>query len=153
MDSSSQSETNTSIANDATNGASMKTNDQNPFYSLHNEIQMQFNGQQKDDTAETYNFGRTLKSEWTTYMSLPLLNYDDNPISEWHKLKFSCPLLFKIAVKYCVVMGSSVPSERMFSTTGRIMQTRSRLSPERLSKLVVLHSMNGVQFQNILKEI
>lgn len=141
------------IANAADTESSMEINILNPFHSLHHEIQMQFNGQQKGTATETPNFERELKSEWAIYTSSPLLNYDENPMTEWQKLKAVCPLLFKVAMKYCVAMGSSVPSERMFSTTGRIMQTRSRLSPDRLSNLVVLHSLNGELFQQMLKEI
>lgn len=131
----------------------MEMNTLNPFHSLHHEIQMQFNGHQNGSAANTHNFEQELESEWKIYTSSPLLNYDQNPMTEWQKMKNVRPLLFKIAMKYCVAMGSSVPSERMFSISGRIMQTRSRLSPERLSKLVVLHSMNGELFQKMLKEI
>lgn len=133
--------------------SSTKIGESNPFFSHHHEIQMRFNNEHLNSLVETNDFEQKFKSEWSIYMSLPLLNYNENPIAEWKNLKGTCPLLFKLAEKYCVVMGSSVASERMFSTSGRIVQTRSSLAPERLSKLVVLHSINDTLYQQMLREM
>lgn len=116
------------------------------------EFQAEFNQQSPETPTNVNSLGRKLKIEWDIYMSMPLIKYENNPFLEWQKMKINCPLLFEIAMKYCVVMGTSVPSERMFSTTGRIMQTRCNLDPERLSKLTVLNSINDKLLLNIIRQ-
>jgi hypothetical protein len=68
-----------------------------------------------------------------------LLHIDGNPFQWWklHQHKFPC--VSKHAKRYLCVPGTSVASERVFSTAGDIVSaTRSCLSPENVDMLIFL---------------
>ncbi|XP_039275891.1 uncharacterized protein LOC111059093 [Nilaparvata lugens] len=66
-----------------------------------------------------------------------------NPLEMWEDMKTVFPSLYKQARKYLVLMATSVPSERLFSKTGFIMnQQKNHLLPKYLDKLVFLSSLN-----------
>jgi hypothetical protein len=51
-----------------------------------------------------------------------------------------CQIIFQIAIKYLCTPGSSVPVERLFSTTGYIItDRRNRLSPKNVKMLSFLN--------------
>lgn len=61
------------------------------------------------------------------------------------------PNLYEIAIKYLSIVGTSVPSERLFSKAGNILtEKRSRLSGTRLSKLIFLSSLDEIYWQKFL---
>lgn len=134
----------------STGGSSTKSKEKTQFYSLMDEVQQEYN-QNVDGSTTMNDLRKQLSHEFDIYISMPIINYNENPIISWQQLKGKCPSLFKLAMKYCVAMGTSVPSERMFSITGRIMQTRCRLDPIRLSKLTVLNSINDQLLKNMLR--
>ena len=65
-----------------------------------------------------------------------------NPFKVWGQLKLTYPHSHRVANKYLQITATSVPSERLFSKTGTIINDRrSRIKPERLKKMVFLGSL------------
>lgn len=54
------------------------------------------------------------------FMSLPVLSLNQCPIAAWDDIKSVYPNLFKLSRKYVHLIGTSVPSERLFSKAGAI---------------------------------
>ena len=69
------------------------------------------------------------------------------PVLEWWKQKEQVfPILSQLARKYLCVPASSVPSERIFSTAGNIVNPkRARLNAENVDMLIFLNK-NHSQF-------
>ncbi|VEN52293.1 unnamed protein product [Callosobruchus maculatus] len=75
------------------------------------------------------------------YLNLPTVPLKSNPISFWSNYNSSD--LATLAKRYLSIVGSSVPSERIFSQAGNILtQTRNRLNGKHLSQLLFLHSLD-----------
>jgi len=63
----------------------------------------------------------------------------DNPLAWWRENEKEYPLLARIAKRYLCVPGTSIASERVFSTTGDIVTAkRSCLSSEHVNELLFL---------------
>lgn len=76
------------------------------------------------------------------YLSQPIIPRNKNPLKYWLSMKLAFPSLYKLAIKYVSIIGTSVPSERLFSQAGDIKtDSRSRLSGEHLNKLLFLSSL------------
>ncbi|CAD0205153.1 unnamed protein product [Chrysodeixis includens] len=83
-----------------------------------------------------------LSDELSVYLRTPVGRLNENPLEIWRDYKIQFPKLYKIAFKYLTIVGTSVPSERLFSQAGLIMtEQRNRLKGKRLSKLLFLHSI------------
>jgi len=64
---------------------------------------------------------------------------EDCPLLWWKKNAFRYPLLSKMAQRYLCIPATSVPSERVFSAAGHIVnQKRACLFPENVRMLVFL---------------
>ena len=73
------------------------------------------------------------------YRSEDCLPLSSNPLAWWREHEQSFPLLAKLARLYLTAQGTSVPSERVFSTAGDIVTAqRSALSPENVDMLIFL---------------
>ncbi|XP_066599447.1 E3 SUMO-protein ligase ZBED1-like isoform X2 [Prorops nasuta] len=82
-----------------------------------------------------------MPSELKYYLDEPPINIDDCPIQFWY-LK-SPTSLCKLALKYLSIVGTSVPSERLFSKAGRILtESRNRLNSIHLQHLLFLGSLS-----------
>ena len=63
-----------------------------------------------------------------------------NPLNWWRKHECEYPLLSKLAKRYLCIPGTSVSSERVFSTAGDIIAAqRSAFTPEHLDQILFLH--------------
>jgi hypothetical protein len=63
-----------------------------------------------------------------------------NPLNWWREHECEYPLLSQLAKRYLCVPGTSVPSERVFSTAGDIITAqRSTLTPEHLDQILFLN--------------
>ena len=81
-----------------------------------------------------------MPEELRYYLNQPLIKIDDCPINFWNQ---SNSLLSKLAKKYLSIIATSVPSERLFSKAGRIMnEARNRLTGEHLQQLLFLGSLS-----------
>ena len=66
----------------------------------------------------------------------------EDPLKSWQNLKTVYPNLYEVAMKYFVIVGTSVPSERLFSAAGDIISAkRSRLTGKRASNIIFLGSL------------
>lgn len=73
------------------------------------------------------------------YRSVPGIKLEENPLTWWRQHQESFPLLAKLAKSYLAIQGTSVPSERVFSTAGDIVSAqRAALSPENVDMLIFL---------------
>ncbi|KAK3911914.1 E3 SUMO-protein ligase ZBED1 [Frankliniella fusca] len=80
--------------------------------------------------------------EIAAYTRLPVLDMTQNPLQWWKVHAHSMPLLAKVARKHLCGQGSSVPSERVFSKGGNVVDDyRTCLTGEHVNQLVFL-SMN-----------
>lgn len=81
-----------------------------------------------------------IKAEIRLYMSSPHISPDSDPLVWWKMHDAEMPLLSNVARKYLCISATSVPSERVFSSSGYILSPyRSRLSPENVNVLTFLH--------------
>lgn len=77
------------------------------------------------------------------YLSQPNIDLEMDPLRYWSVYSTIQPELSGIAVKFLSIVGTSVSSERVFSKAGIIMnETRNRLLPKRLNKLLFLNSLD-----------
>ncbi|CAF3569696.1 unnamed protein product [Rotaria sp. Silwood1] len=75
----------------------------------------------------------TYDSELLVYESESELHRNENPLEWWSSNKQKYPILSQLAYKYLCIIAISVPSERMFSTTGYLTSDRrSRLTPDNI---------------------
>ncbi|KAI5695845.1 hypothetical protein M8J76_001754 [Diaphorina citri] len=84
------------------------------------------------------------KDELNYYLASPVqpLNQSQCPISAWDDMKSVYPNLYRLSRKYIHLIGTSVPSERLFSKAGTTATLkRNRLTSKRLSKLLFLNDI------------
>ena len=80
-----------------------------------------------------------VEEEMTKYDLLPCVDMDDDPLVWWKKNVKNFPILGTLAKKYLCACGTSVPSERLFSQAGYIVNNlRARLTPDHVNQLVFL---------------
>ncbi|MGH0166028.1 UNVERIFIED_CONTAM: hypothetical protein FKN15_061466, partial [Acipenser sinensis] len=88
---------------------------------------------------ETKNCEIQLMQEMACYVKETPLSADSNPLEWWKKSGLKYPHLAQLAKKYLCVPGTSVRSERVFSTAGNIVnKKRAALDPEQVDRLVFL---------------
>lgn len=79
------------------------------------------------------------------YLAVPSVDRvaHPNPLCIWGIIKNEYPDVWKVAKKILPIAATSVPCERLFSHAGLIAnQSRSQLSPEHLSMLVFMRSLD-----------
>jgi len=87
------------------------------------------------------------QEELKSYLHQSVIGLNKNPLDEWESTKTVYPKLYKLAQKFLIIPGTSVPSERLFSKAGgTISQTRNRLTGSKLSKLLFLQSLDLKHF-------
>lgn len=65
----------------------------------------------------------------------------DDPLTWWKSREAVYPVLSKLAKKYLSIVGTSVPSERVFSKAGQLVsERRSRLKPKNVKSIVFLNA-------------
>ena len=68
------------------------------------------------------------------------LDLDSDPLTWWNTRRLIYPLMCKLVQKYFAFVATSVPSERLFSTSGNvIVDKRNRLTSEHADALIFLH--------------
>jgi len=76
----------------------------------------------------------------TCYKEADLLEVKEDPLFWWKKHQYHYPLLSQLAKSYLCIPGTSVSSERVFSTAGDIITAqRSGLLPEHVDQIIFLN--------------
>ncbi|KYN16919.1 Zinc finger BED domain-containing protein 1 [Trachymyrmex cornetzi] len=84
-----------------------------------------------------------LSAEFRQYLISPVADRRKCPLKTWQRLRALHPHLYEIALKYLVIVGTSVPCERLFSKAGNIItEKRNRLKGKQASKIIFLSSLN-----------
>jgi len=104
------------------------------------------------DINNILTYRRVVIRQSSSNLSLEFRNYLDTNISDFH----IDPLLFwtnnfnreselvKLALKYLIIPATSVPSERLFSKAGDILnKKRSSLSPKRVEQLLIMSCLSA----------
>ncbi|KAJ8390632.1 hypothetical protein AAFF_G00102380 [Aldrovandia affinis] len=87
------------------------------------------------DTGKT--FANTIKEEVASYKAASGIPVDGDPLAWWKSNECKYPHIAMMARCYLAVPGTSVPSERVFSTAGDILTAkRSTLSPDNADILI-----------------
>lgn len=95
--------------------------------------------------------------EYDEYIHQPTIDVSEDPLEYW-KNEGRFPNIKKIVPKYLCIMGTSVPSERLFSQAANILTPRrNRITPENLKKFFFLskydkNDWNLSRYINCLKE-
>ena len=83
--------------------------------------------------------GSSWNVELEQYLQLKRLSRKDNIFNYWKSVGETFPLLSKVASKQLSVLGTSIPSERLFSKAGLIKRdNRNRLTGRHLNMLLFL---------------
>ena len=97
--------------------------------------------QPQRESNQTMTLIQRYNKEITNYLDQPIVESGHSPLQWWkeHSCVFPLLALAKMAKKYLCVPGTSVPSERIFSKGGIIVNPfRSLLSPNHVNTLVFL---------------
>lgn len=89
-------------------------------------------------SASLESLPQRVEKEFEQYLHYPLQDIESSPLQWWKLQHQQFPLLAKMARKYLCVCATSVPSERLFSTGGKIVNGRSRLKPDKVNELIFL---------------
>ncbi|KAF0691848.1 zinc finger BED domain-containing protein 1-like, partial [Aphis craccivora] len=74
------------------------------------------------------------------YLNMPHVELKCDVITYWNDHKVVLAPLSNIALKYCIIPATSVPSERIFSKAGQILSAqRNRLLPKNVDMLIFLN--------------
>ena len=80
-----------------------------------------------------------VQHEITNYRAFPPIKSGEDPLMFWKLHEEKLPCLASLAQKYMCIPGSSVASERIFSTAGDVIsQERARMKPDKADKLIFL---------------
>lgn len=96
-------------------------------------------GDEDEDGDTTTSDGRD-ESEFAQYISLPTPSHNSSPNQWWKQYASNFPILSSLAKRYLGTPSTSVPSERIFSAAGNIVNCkRSCLLPSNVNILVFLN--------------
>ena len=91
------------------------------------------------DTAVSRSNGVDAKAEMKQYVQMQNINRKEDPISWWKRHSSTFPILSKAAKKYLSIPGTSILSERLFSTAGEVVSARpNRLTPANVNMFLFL---------------
>ncbi|XP_049302956.1 E3 SUMO-protein ligase ZBED1-like [Bactrocera dorsalis] len=75
------------------------------------------------------------------YLRQDFVERHQNPLNYWDSKKATFPELYELSKKYLCIPATSVPSERVFSKAGQIINDRrNRLKGEKLDQILFLNS-------------
>lgn len=121
-----------------------KINSGNGVWSYHQQIVQRYNNQKV-----TLRTSGAIRKEIELYikgiepMTCKIFDY-------WEAEKNRLPLLHEVAMKLLPRIATSVPSERLFSKAGRLLnETRSCLDPARVNRIIFLHNVDYSTFKNV----
>lgn len=114
------------------------------LWHIHEEIQRKSNTQVLSGRTGSSSRPETPGSAQvlSAYLCQSTISLKSDPIVFWKSHEAVYQYLDKVGLKYLSMIGTSVPSERLFSKTGSIAtDIRNRLSPKKLDMLMFLNSL------------
>jgi hypothetical protein len=92
------------------------------------------------------------KAQVAPYRQLSLISEKLDPSSWWREQESTYPAHAALARRYLAMPATSAPSERVFSTGGRVLEKRrAALSPKCVEAIVLVHDnierLDNVAFQ------
>ena len=82
-----------------------------------------------------------MDNEISRYLSVPTLDFEMCPLEWWNINSTLYPSISTVAKSYLLIQGTSVPSERVFSSASRIItDLRNRLTEESADRLIFLNN-------------
>jgi len=91
------------------------------------------------------------RTELRAFLARPPAPRDANPLKVWDTIKHEYPHVYKLAMKFLPITATSVPAERLFSLTGRILDDDgNRLTPIHLSQRVFLSKVDEELWVSVL---
>ncbi len=95
----------------------------------------------EDAPPQVQDLASLVEDELKRYKSEPRPPQNIEVVEWWRKRRHSYPLLTKVAVYFLMIPATSVPSERVFSVAGQIVnKKRSSLAPDNVNRLIFLHT-------------
>ena len=95
------------------------------------------NEDQDSDNQSLLSSEEKITKKIEVYMSSPRIDTEDEPLLWWKSNCKMYPMLSKLACKYLAVCATSSPSERIFSSSGHIVNSlRANLNPEKVVMFV-----------------
>ncbi|XP_065073450.1 zinc finger BED domain-containing protein 4-like [Ochlerotatus camptorhynchus] len=89
----------------------------------------------------------SIRKEIDFYMRSGIESMTCDIFRYWEQQQSRFPFLYQVALKLLPRIATSVPSERLFSKTGRILsESRSSLDPERVNRIIFLHNVDASGF-------
>lgn len=74
--------------------------------------------------------------ELRQFLNANVVSRSENPLKTWQKLKDIYPNVYEVAMKYLVIVVTSIPSERLFSAAGDIISAkRNRITGKKRRRL------------------
>ena len=96
-------------------------------------------GEEEAPSVEVDCFTRVEK-EMTGYSSELKVSHARNPVAWWQERLGIYPILTRVALRHLMIPATSVPSERVFSTAGAIVnKKRATLHSDNVNMLIFLH--------------
>src|SRR5215207_2546807 len=93
---------------------------------------------------------QAMELEVEAYTREKRANLKVDALQWWFERRSTYPRLYKAAMDYLAIQGSSTASERDFSASGRIhTKKRASMKPETLSAVMLLRSWNAFQKRRI----
>lgn len=107
----------------------------NKLWSVHEKLKMQLSSRVEEAGG--------ISIELRQFLNSTTIDENEDPLIAWSKYKNDYPNIYKIEMRYLVVPGTPVPSERLFSKAGNIIiEKRTRLKGKRALELIFLNSLD-----------
>ncbi|XP_050313078.1 zinc finger BED domain-containing protein 4-like [Anthonomus grandis grandis] len=119
-----------------TKNTSENVKDIDNIWTLHDQL-VQQNIQQGEGAESSF------VNELQQYLKQPIIPRTSDPLEFWKTHKCIYPKLTATALEHFSIVATSVPSERLFSRAGNILDpSRNKLSSKRFSHILFLNSLD-----------
>jgi hypothetical protein len=104
-----------------------------------NEDQESENTNSQTSSQPSVSTHEKLQREFLSYVTIPRLDFEENPLDWWKAHSSTYPSLAVFAKRFLCICATSSPSERLFSSSGHIVSpVRMKLKPDKVNMLTFL---------------
>lgn len=97
------------------------------------------------EQTHTLNIRELVTAEMNVYLEQPSVGLNTDPLQWWKANADKFELIAELANQTLIVQGTSVPSERVFSTCGEVVSSRrSRLTGDHVSQIIFLNKNHSL---------